>query len=238
MPLAVPAVLVLLAFLFFWQPTTEMPFITAGDGAKIAYDWYEVKNPKGYLVLTHMMPATKESWRAFAGFMREWGYTSIAIDLRGHGQSDGGPNGYQQFSDSEHQKGILDIQAAVDFLKTKGAKPEQIILVGASIGANLSLQYVAQHSEFKKAVLLSAGLDYRGVKTETLAKQLGAGQGVAFVAAEDDGDTIKANQQLFGTIQKGVLAETIFYKTGGHGTALLESHPDLKDKILQFLNGH
>ena len=37
-------------------------FLSTKDNIKIAADLYEVENPAGWLVLVHMMPATKESW--------------------------------------------------------------------------------------------------------------------------------------------------------------------------------
>ena len=77
------------------ESVDDTMFLTASDNKKIAYDLYEVKNPKGWLILTHMMPATKESWQDFAGEAQKLGYESITIDLRGHGESDGGPDGYQ-----------------------------------------------------------------------------------------------------------------------------------------------
>ena len=46
-------------------------FFTTKDNVKIAYKLYEVSQPKGYLLLAHMMPATKESWDEFAKFMQK-----------------------------------------------------------------------------------------------------------------------------------------------------------------------
>ena len=71
----------------------------------------------------------------------------------------------------------MDLETAADFLiKERKAAADKISFVGASIGANLSLQYISEHPEFKTAVLLSPGLDYRGVKTEPLAKILKPGK--------------------------------------------------------------
>ncbi|OGY64793.1 MAG: hypothetical protein A3I24_04600 [Candidatus Harrisonbacteria bacterium RIFCSPLOWO2_02_FULL_41_13b] len=211
-------------------------FLKTYDGVKIAYDLYDVADPKGYVVLTHMMPATKESWRDFAHFAQKQGYASIAIDLRGHGQSDGGPNGYKNFSDEEHQKSILDLNAAVEFLEKQKVNPNNIYFAGASIGANLSLQYLAEHPEFKKAILLSAGLDYRGVKTDRLIKKLKPDQKVLLIAAKDDqrsgGNNAKMNQKLKELAFKN--SELIIYETGGHGTDLLKAHSELSKKILEF----
>ena len=114
-----------------------------------------------------MMPATKKSFHQLAEEFQNIGYESIAIDLRGHGESDKGP------------ESILDLEIAVDYLvKNRGAKSDKISFIGASIGANLSLQYISEHSEFKTAILLSPGLNYRGIKTEPMVKNLKAGQKV------------------------------------------------------------
>lgn len=218
--------------------THKNMFLTTADNVKIAYNWVKTKNPKGYLVLIHMMPATKESWQDFALAAKNAGYSSIAIDLRGHGQSDGGPNGYQKFSDEEHGKSKLDIAAALEFLKSRGAPAEKTYLIGASIGANLNLWHLAANPKLKKAVLLSAGLDYHGVKTDEPIRQLKSDQKVLLVAAKDDersgGNNVEMNQKLKTLAPEN--AELIIYETGGHGTDLLKSHPDLIEKILAFLN--
>lgn len=214
-------------------------FLTAKDGVKIACDWYPTDNPVGYLILLHMMPATKESWRALAQRLQKENYASLALDLRGHGQSEGGPAGYQKFSDVEHQKSILDLAAAADFLKDQGVIPEKIIFIGASIGANLALQYIAENKEFKTAVLLSPGLNYRGIKTEPLMEKFSTRQKIMFVAAQDDtrsgGNSVDICKKLAELASSEVIIEMIFYETGGHGTEILENHPDLTEKIIKFI---
>jgi len=216
--------------------TMEKIYLTTKDGVKIAANLYPVENPVGWLVLVHMMPATKESWRTWAEELTNQGYESIAIDLRGHGESDGGPNGYLNFSDSQHQKSILDLEAAADYLiKEQGATPEKISFIGASIGANLSLEYISEHPEFKSAVLLSAGLDYRGIKTEPLVKNLKAGQKVFFVSAQDDNGNAQENQKLDELVPAGVENKKQIYPSGGHGTDILKNQPELKNLIYEFI---
>lgn len=222
------------------EQSMEKVFLTTKDNIKIAANLYTVSNPAGWIVFSHMMPATKESWDALANEFQNFGYESIAIDLRGHGESDGGPDGYNDFSDSEHQKSILDLDAAVDYLiKKKGATPDKISFIGASIGANLSLQYISEHPEFEKAVLLSPGLDYRGLKTESLAKNLKVGQKVFFVSSRDDvrsgGNNAQQNQTLFDLTPAGVGKEIKIYDTAGHGTTMLEKEPELEQLIINFV---
>jgi len=221
-------------------------FLTTKDGLKIAANLYSAEQPKGWIVFSHMMPAVKESWNDLAKRFQGAGYEGIAIDLRGHGESISGgltrKLNYRNFSDTEHQKSILDLAAAADFLvQERKAAAEKIYFVGASIGANLSLQYISEHSEFKTAVLLSPGLDYRGVKTEPLAKNLKAGQKVFFVSAKDDirsgGDNAEENQKLYVLTPQGVKKQIKIYETGGHGTDILNVQSELSDLIKDFIGG-
>lgn len=219
----------------------EKIFLTTKDGIKIVANFYGVENPVGWCVLIHMMPATKESWNDFAIELQSHGYESLAIDLRGHGESEAGSNGYFDFSDEEHQKSILDLEAAVDYLvKEKSAKPENIIIMGASIGANLALQYIVNPpAGGKTAVLFSPGLNYRGIETEPLVKNLKAGQKVFFISAKDDKrsgeNNVEMNQKLYDLMPAGVEKQIKIYETGGHGTDILKVHPELEKLIIEFI---
>lgn len=214
----------------------EKIFLITNDSVKIVADLYAVEKPVGWLVLSHMMPATKESYENLAIELQNNGYESIAIDLRGHGESDGGPDGFLNFSDLEHQKSILDLKSAVDYLiNERGATPEKISFIGASIGANLSLQYIAENPEFKTAVLLSPGLNYRGIKTEPMVKKIQAGQKVFFVSAKDDNNNAEQNQKLYNLTPNNIDKKIKIYEDGGHGTDMLKYQSELKDLIIEFL---
>lgn len=234
--LLLAVILIVAAAIFLIErPASKNMTIKTADSVNIAYDWYpstSLGRVRDYLILVHMMPATKESWQDFANFAQKQGYASIAIDLRGHGQSEGGPNGFRKFSDLEHQKSILDLEAAVDYLKSQGAPADKIDFIGASIGANLSLQYLAEYPEIKKAVLLSAGLNYRGLETKPLIKKLKGDQKVLAVSSRDDDNNAEENSELFGRNYKNL----VIYDRGGHGTNILENQPELKNKIIDFLN--
>lgn len=217
-------------------------FLTAKDGIKIAANLYPVESPIGWIIFSHMMPAVKESWSDLAAELQSAGYESIALDLRGHGESMSAKLDYRNFSDTEHQKSILDLEAAAEFLiKERKAAADKISSIGASIGANLSLQYISEHPEFKTAVLLSPGLNYRGIETEPLAKNLKAGQKVFFISAKDDvrsgGNNAEENQKLYNLIPIGVEKKIKIYANGGHGTDILENQPELAKSIKDFISG-
>ncbi len=208
----------------------RVEFQTA-DGVNIAADYSAPSDPSSRgIVLAHMMPATKESWKDFAVKLQEAGYHVLAIDLRGHGESGGGD--YRIFSDKEHQASILDLDAAANFFKEKGVA--QIGFAGASIGANLSLQYLAENPETKAAILFSPGIDYRGIMLEPLAEKVSDMSKILFIGSEDDagsmGGSCEEILEALGNPPK------ICYEAGGHGTNLFQNHPDLMDKIVDFLN--
>lgn len=222
------------------MPFMGKVFITAPDNVKIAADYFSIngskyQNPAGWVVFTHMMPATKESWDKLAIELQNAGYEGIAIDLRGHGESDGGPAGYRNFSDEDYRKSILDIQAAIDFIKAKGAVPEKISLIGASIGANLSLQYAANHPEIKNIILFSPGLNYENIGTEPLIKKLNNNQKIFFIGSEDDDLNSGQIQTLSGLVSPNLKKEIKIYTAGGHGTNILINHPEIKELIINFI---
>lgn len=99
--------------------------------------------------------------------LTQGGFSVIAIDLRGHGASEGN---WRSFSPREFNAVVLDVKAAKDYLISRGVKPGRMGIVGASIGANIALRYAAEDGEIKTVVLLSPGLNYRGVAIEEAAK--------------------------------------------------------------------
>ncbi len=207
----------------------KVEFITT-DQVKIVADYYAPKaaSRKG-VVLVHMMPATRNSWEEFAGKLQAVGYHALTIDLRGHGESGGG--NFQRFSDAEHQASIRDLEAAAKFLGEKGAA--ELAVAGASIGANLALQYLAENPETKAAVLLSPGLDYRGIQTPPLAARVSDKSKILFVGAEDDAASMGGScEELVSEL--GITAK-ICFAAGGHGTNLFQTHPELPEALLDFL---
>lgn len=221
----------------------ESLYLTTSDVIKIAARYFPVDphkypNPRGWVVFLHMMPATKESWNVLAEQLQREGYAGLAIDLRGHGTSEGGPHGFMGFSDAEHQKSSRDIDAAIDFVKGVGARDERIILIGASIGANLALQYICHHRAVRKGVLLSPGLNYHGIETKPLVEALPEDAQLLVIGARDDDRAIdNANdiEALWRALPTGIAAEKELVDIGGHGTAILEQHPELIETIIIFI---
>lgn len=216
--------------------------IQSPDGYSVSatlYDGPLNNSPKGHIVYTHMMPATKESWQPLAEEFEKLGYVGLAIDLRGHGESSGGPDGYKDFEPSEHRAGKYDLDAATAFLAGHGANLGEISLIGASIGANLSLQRLSRNHQHKKAILLSPGLNYADIETIPLVESLHAGQAVFFASSRDDrvSGNAEQNEKLFAHTPEEVNKKILIYEHAGHGTDMLTTNesPNLTKSIIEFI---
>ncbi|MBI4281002.1 alpha/beta fold hydrolase [Candidatus Uhrbacteria bacterium] len=215
----------------------SISFETA-DGLIIKGDYYPSQGSNQAVLLLHMRPETKSSWKSLAEQLVANGFSVLAIDLRGHGESvlrsNGGAVRYETFTEPEEQQSIKDLEAAGRWLEEqRGFLPNNLALVGASIGANLALQYLSERADLPAAVLLSPGLVYRGIDTQPMLEKLASGQRLMFVAAKDD---------TYSALTVGVLNEktavshqTKIFDSGGHGTHLFSSHPSLKEEIIVWL---
>jgi pimeloyl-ACP methyl ester carboxylesterase len=224
----------------------EQVKIGTSDGLEIIGDYYEARGAKVAALLLHMMPSTRESWQEFSCELRKAGFCSLAIDLRGHGESSMGPEGYKGFTDKEHQGSILDVEAAIRFLNQKGFSLDNIFLVGASIGANLALQYQAEHQEVKAVVLLSPGLNYRGILGGNLAEGLKESQAV-FVAGSKHDCGYRSEDGSFQDKCASLMAQEILnranavnkqiklFDNSAHGTTMLLRNPGFSAEIIEWL---
>lgn len=212
----------------------EITFKTE-DGVKIAGNYFKsdkVHSP--VFLLLHMMPSTKESWNSFASLLNKNGFAVLAIDLRGHGKStdmNGTILNYKEFKDPDHRGSMKDIAAAKDFLKKdKNVDITRMAIAGASIGANLSLWHASIDKDVTLLILLSAGLNYRGIMAQDLAPAYYGP--VYLLASEEDTNAAQSSRQLLNAFSGDKELEII--SGNAHGTDIFLSEPDFMDKLLAW----
>lgn len=213
----------------------EKVSLKTADAMNIVSDHY--KGPPGSpaVLLLHMMPSGRKSWVEFAEKLNQAGFGALAIDLRGHGESEGGPDGWRNFSDDEHQKSIEDVKAGLEFQKKEGHGA--LSIAGASIGANLALECLVESDEVKKVILLSPGLNYKGIETLPLAKMVKPERAVYVVAARDDTRSGGPADQMAREIYDALPCkkEIKIFEEGGHGTDILNAHPEIIGELILWL---
>lgn len=215
---------------------TEVTFTTS-DGYSIYGTFYEpAKSPAQCVLLLHMLGSDRSSWDEFASKLQTSGFAVLTIDFRGHGQSIKSTQGevhFGSFKAQDFSAMIFDASAAMEWLKQRSdIIQNKIAICGASIGANIALNYAVIDTNISCLVLMSPGLDYRGVLTEPTMSKYGT-RPVLFIAAEDDSYSAVAVKKL-NELAIGA-KKLLIYEKGGHGTYLLESQENLVQGIIDFL---
>ena len=217
---------------------TETVRFRTADNVGIVGDYRGPANhPVGYVLFLHMMPADRSSWLNLALNLTKENIASLAIDLRGHGESvHQGADilNYKNFTDEDHQASVQDVDAAIGWLKSEQNAPEnKIVLVGASIGANLSLTALAKHKDLIGAALLSPGLDYRGVQADKDIVAINRTRKLFMAAAADDIYSLQSMRALAEKFDGAKQVEE--FTRGGHGASMLETVPQLNDLLVRWV---
>lgn len=214
----------------------ESIILKTQDGVRIMGTYVNADQPRAAALLLHMMPATKESWSAFASRLSELGIASLAIDFRGHGASTQGPRGpldYRLFKAAEHQAKRLDVEAGLAWLR-KRHPGLRLLAVGASIGANLALRSMADHADVAAVLALSPGLEYRGVRSDEALGNLRRGQRALLVVSHEDSYSFTSLTKLKG-LETQAAIETVVLEAAGHGTAILEHESAFAERAAVWL---
>ncbi|NUM55307.1 MAG: alpha/beta fold hydrolase [Candidatus Hydrogenedentes bacterium] len=214
----------------------DLTFATS-DGYEIAATMYPVNRPKpAGLILVPMLGTTRDRWTSFANAAQAQGFMSISIDPRGHGGSamrDGAKTSYKSF-DTEDWLGVTnDIAAAKRALIDAGADPENIAIVGASIGANLALRYATADPEIQAVAMVSPGKDYHGVTVEDAIVKM-SNRPVLLMDAIGDSYSSETCNAL-KALAKGH-CELHEYPGAAHGTDLLDTNENAPGQILLWLS--
>lgn len=209
--------------------------LVAADGMRIAAtECRAAVTPSPGLILVHMFGSDRGAWAAFASRARREGYSVIAIDMRGHGDSAAlNPDApqYRRFTAPDWLNVLQDIEAARVALVERGTDPARIGVVGASIGANLAAAYAADHGEIAALVLLSPGQDYKGVEVAGAFARYGKRPSL-LVTTEGDSYAADTSRALHRSATG--FSELREFAGVYHGTEMLDAIPNTTVQILQW----
>ncbi|MEK7656271.1 MAG: alpha/beta fold hydrolase [Elusimicrobiota bacterium] len=215
------------------------------DGWTLTANYRPAEPERPTLLLLHDVGARRQDWHPLAAAALKRGFGFLAVDFRGHGQSQNAPEGqpaqWNKFSTSkgnnEWENMREDLVAALAFLEGKVVAPEDVVLGGADVGSSLALKYAAVHKEIPLVFLLSAGLSYRDVLTVNAMRQF-KGRPLLFVVADDDRAS-GLSTGLLSSIARQNLGEenvTILKVPIRHGTKILAADKEISGKILDWVD--
>ena len=199
------------------------------DGVTIAGTLYLPGRPGPGIVLVHALSRSREDWNAVASRLADAGFVALTIDLRGHGASGPLPEGT---SLDDLTPMMADVKAARAYLATRReAVPGRVGLAGASIGANLSILLAAGDPAIRSLVLLSPGIDFRGLRPEAAMKKYGD-RPALLVASQEDNYAMNSARRLAAT-GAGV-REFRVLNGAGHGTLMMARQSDLASSLVDW----
>jgi dienelactone hydrolase len=225
---------VLLAMLAGTSPSlcaeTRVPLVTS-DGVALVGTYYEAaRQPSPTVLLLHMPTRNRADWREIGRRLAERGVGALALDLRGHGESASDP---AAVASGGLQASVADVRAGLAWLKGRPESiPGHIGVMGASLGANLAALGSAEDPGVRALVLLSATLDFRGLRTEAALRQYGA-RPALLVASQEDAYAMRSLRTL--SAAGAGLREVRVLDGAGHGTTMFLHQPDLAGSLVDWL---
>jgi pimeloyl-ACP methyl ester carboxylesterase len=204
--------------------------ITTPDGVALQAAYGGTAKAQNGVILVHMAGRSKEDWQLFGETLSHGNVQVLAVDLRGHGASGGKP---PEGSPPDYAAMVSDVRAAVAWLHAKGCA--NVTLVGAELGANLVLNEAADDPSVRDLVLLSPGLDYKGVITTDAVRRYGA-RPLLIVASRDDTYAMRSATAL-DRLATGAHQVQLF-DTAGKGTTMLNRAPALSSVLLGWIQSH
>ena len=207
--------------------------LDSSEGVTLAADFEEASGATTGVVLVHMEKRKAADWRFLTARLNRAGFTTLAVDLRGHGDNIGEGESKPTLTDDDYAAMTDDVRAAVLYLREQGY--EQVALVGAGVGANLSAQVAAREEAVSNLVLLSPGLELQGVSSGEAVKSYGE-RPMLIVVSDNDTYAAKSSLVLDGSAQGPHHLEVL--TAAGQGTKMLNNAPELEPTIEGWLLGN
>lgn len=228
-------------------PAARIVDLKAADGTALKATYYAAAAPGPGVVLVHQSNRDRKSWDGLAAQLAGAGIHTLAIDLRGHGESAAG----DPKSTARHPD---DVETALQYLVSQpGVDRNRVAFAGAGwLGVLNSLEVARHHAgQVKSMAFLSGetfgdGLDF--LRQASMLPEL-------FVVADSDEypPTVTAMEKLYiassSPMKKFVHypasheAPWLWYETsnatrvpatGSHGTDLFETHAELPGIITDW----
>lgn len=157
--------LVLLFIPLLVTAKAESVSLSTKDGWTLAAIYSPAQSQHKTVILLHDLNKKKEEFTTFSNDLAKAGIGYLAVDLRGHGHSTGRGHvsGFaKEGVDNPFNKMTYDAEAAVTFLKSKGVPTNQIVLLGAGLGAQVAAKS-AVLSGVNAVALISPSANIRDV---------------------------------------------------------------------------
>ena len=211
-------------------PESKEVLIAAADELNLhaTYNTNGAAEPQPAVLLLHMLNGNRKVWdeSGFSSYLNENGYITLALDMRGHGESLAQVDWVQAEDDLNQVWEWLIAQPEVDAANS--------FVIGGSIGGNMALVTAGNQPSVKGAVLLSPGLNYRDVTTDDVIAEMDRPVLMFAMTA----DSYSANSVVQMEYLNAEFATASVVEGSAHGTNMLGVFEGIEAEILAFLNSN
>lgn len=201
--------------------------LRASDGTTLSAIWHAPPRSAPAVLLVHMLTRSHAEWELTAQALNVSGFGVLALDLRGHGASEGSSSALGSMQ--------LDVQAALDWLKSRpDVLANRLGITGASLGASLAVLVAAADPAVRSIALLSPAAEYRGLRCEPAMRRFAERSGAVMLVASTGDPYALRSAHHFETMATGVRDLRVVDGTNAHGTTLLSVRPDLITSLVDW----
>ncbi len=189
------------------------------------------------VLLLHMYNNKKESWLPLMAELKKLGVSSLAIDLRGHGDSRSDAAGVDQlplvagrdpvFFNQMYQDGL----AASGWLRDHGHR--QVGVVGASVGCSVAMHMVAAGKpDIAAMVLMTPGRNYLGIDT---LSHLEHWPGIPLLILTSEEEAERGAEVVYDRLRGRGAELVVFEQESIHGTMMFGAVDGVEGRIASWL---
>lgn len=206
--------------------------IPTADGLELAADLAAGPDDGATVVLFHQLGADRTEWGPIADGLRRAGHTVLRVDLRGHGTSPGGPEGWQSFGPEEWAQVAADGEAVVAWARLRSDLPPRWVFGGSSIGSSVAIR-AAVAEEVDGVFALSPGRAYHGVDAITPLAEYPAERPLLAIAARGEVASAETAREMARIAASG---SARLVDGSGHGLAMVQDQPGVLSVIEDFVS--
>lgn len=195
-------------------------------------------------ILLHMYGQDRTTWEPLIPYLHAAGFAALAIDMRGHGESVT-PASLELKTKMEDRDPRLfremhrDVEAAYLWLSRRlDIDRARFVLVGASVGCSVALDYAARDKSVDGVVCMTPGTDYLGLNSIADARKYGERSLLMLASEEERGAADELGRIVPRAVVRIVAAAGLGKLEGErplHGTRMFGEVDGIEQTIVDFL---
>jgi pimeloyl-ACP methyl ester carboxylesterase len=214
--------------------------LTTSDQVKLIGDWNAPANGEAKFPAVILVHGFGQDRRQWDGFVKDSlvpaGFAALTFDLRGHGGSNdkaGAPLSPQPNWRSDPQQFPLDIQAAIQWIKSRNdVDLNRIALIGSDLGAELAFLASGKYEEVRSAIAISGDVGNAAALTKSIPDF--QPHSILYIATQGDSQGASSAREFEKRTGFPVRVQ-IFENSDARGAKILQDVPEAAGLIVDWL---